>query len=79
MPTLRRVYNLYTGMAFAGCGLSASQAMLLVQGIGKGESSTALAEELGVCRSTVHSLRQKVRANGYALLAEGAGPDIGTD
>jgi hypothetical protein len=74
-----RVYNLYTGTLFAGCGLSASQAVLLVRGVCKGESSATLAEELRVCRSTVHLLRQKVQANGYALLAEEALPDRETE
>jgi transposase-like protein len=67
-----RVYNLYTGTVFAGCGLSARQAVLLVRGVCKGESSAILTEELGVCRSTVHLLRQKLQANSYAMLAEGA-------
>jgi len=58
------VYNLYTGTVFAGCQLSASQAVLLLRGVCKGKSSASLAEELGVCRSTVHLLRQKVQAKG---------------
>jgi transposase-like protein len=74
-----RVYNLYTGTVFAGCGLSARQAVLLLRGVCKGEGSATLAEELGVCRSTVHLLRQKLQANGYALLAEGALPDPDTE
>src|SRR5262245_15748779 len=74
-----RVYNLYTGTVFAGCGLAARQAVLLVRGVCKGESSATLAEELGVCRSTVHTLRQKVQANGYTLLAEGALMDTETE
>src|SRR6266852_576470 len=74
-----RVYNLYTGTVFAGCRLSASQAVLLVRGVCKGESSVTLAEELGVCRSTAHLLRQKVQTNGYALLAQGALPDTETE
>ena len=74
-----RVYNLYTGTVFAGCGLSARQAVLLVRGVCKGESSPTLAAELGVCRSTVHLLRQKLHANGYPLLAEGAVPDTETE
>jgi len=74
-----RVYNLYTGTVFAGCRLSASQAVLLLRGVCKGESSARLAEELGVCRSTVHLLRQKVQANGYTLLAEGPVPDVETE
>jgi hypothetical protein len=67
-----RVDNLYTGTVFAGCRLAASQAVLLLRGVCKGESSASLAEELGVCRSTGHLLRQKVQANGYARLALGA-------
>jgi transposase-like protein len=74
-----RVYNLYSGTVFAGCGLSARQAVLLIRGVCKGESSATLAEELGVCRSTVHLLRQKVQANGYTMLAEGALPDTDTE
>lgn len=74
-----RVYNLYTRTVFAGCGLSANQAVLLVRGVCKGESSATLAEELKVCRSTVHLLRQKVQANGSAMLAEAALPDRETE
>jgi transposase-like protein len=74
-----RVYNLYSGTVFSGCGLSARQAVLLVRGVCKGESSTTLAEELGVCRSTVHLLRQKLQANGVAMLAEGALTDNETE
>lgn len=59
-----RVYNLYPGTVFAGCGVSASQAGLLVRGVCQGESRATLAEELKVCRSTVSLLRQKVQANG---------------
>jgi transposase-like protein len=74
-----QVYNLYTGTVFAGCQLSASQVVLLLRGVCKGESSASLAEELGVCRSTVHLLRQKVQANGYAQLAEGPVADGETE
>jgi len=74
-----RVYNLYSGTVFAGCGLSARQAVLLLRGVGKGERRATLAEELGGCRSTGHLLGQKVQANGYPLLAEGAWPDTDTE
>lgn len=74
-----RVYNLYTGTVFAGCQLSARQAVLLLRGVCKGESSASLAQELGVCRSTVHLLRQKVQTNGYSLLAGGPVPDGETE
>jgi hypothetical protein len=70
-----RVYNLYSGTRFAGCGLSARQAVLLIRGVCKGESSAPLTEELGVCRSTGPLLRQKVQAKGYRRLAEEALPD----
>jgi transposase-like protein len=74
-----RVYNLYSGTVLVGCGLSARQAVLLIRGVCKGESSAILAEELGVCRSTVHLLRQKVQANGYTMLAKGTLPDMDTE
>jgi transposase-like protein len=74
-----RVYNLYSGTVFAGCGLSARQAVLLVRGVCKGERSAPLAEELGVCRSTVHLLRHKLQANAYGLLPEGALVDSETE
>jgi hypothetical protein len=74
-----RVYNLYSGTVFAGCGLSARQAVLLVRAVCKGESSAPLAEELGVCRSTGHLLGQKVQAKGVALLAEGAVTETETE
>jgi transposase-like protein len=74
-----RVYNLYSDTVFAGCRLSASQVVLRLRGVCKGESSASLAEELGVCRSTVHLLRQKVQTNGYTLVAEGPVPDSETE
>lgn len=74
-----RVYTLSTGTVFAGCRLSATQAVLLLRGVCKGESSASLAQELGVCRSTVHLLRQKVHANGDALLAPGPVADAETE
>jgi hypothetical protein len=73
------VYNLYSGTMFAGCGLSARQAVLLIRGVCKGESSATLTEELGGCQSTVHLLRQKMQANGYMRLAEEALPDSDTE
>jgi transposase-like protein len=62
-----RVYNLYPGTVLAGWGVSARQAVLLVRGVGKGESSATRAEELGGCRSTVHTLRQKGQAHGSTV------------
>lgn len=73
------MYNLYTGTVFAGCGLSPGQVGSLVRGVGKGESSPTLAEEVGGCRSTVPLLRQKVQAKGYPLVAQGALPEAETE
>ena len=74
-----RVYNLYTETVFAGCGLSASQVVLLLRGVCKGESSALLAAELAVSRTTVHSLRQQLQANGYALISEAQLTDLDTE
>jgi biotin operon repressor len=74
-----RVYNLYIETVFAGCGLSASQVVLLLRGVCKGESSALLAEELAVSRTTVHSLRQQLQANGYTLLSEAQLTDLDTE
>ena len=73
------VYNLYSETVFAGCGLTASQVVLLLRGVCKGESSALLAEELEVSRTTVHRLRQQLQANGYARLSAAPLTDLDTE
>ena len=75
----QRVYNLYSGTIFAGSRLAPAKAVLLLRGICKGESSLALASELKLSRTTVHSYRQKVQQNGYEMLAETTLPDAWTE
>lgn len=75
----QRVYNLYSGTIFAGSRLAPAKAVLLLRGICKGESSLALAAELKLSRTTVHTYRHKVQRNGYAMLDKTALPDARTE
>jgi transposase-like protein len=75
----QRVYNLYSGTIFAGSRLPPAKVVLLLRGICKGESSLALASELKLSRTTVHTYRQKVQQNGYAILEQGALADERTE
>lgn len=75
----QRVYNLYSGTLFAGSCLRPAKVVLLLRGICKGESSLALAAELKLSRTTVHTYRRKVQQNGYALLEATALPDARTE
>ena len=47
--------------------LRPSQVVLLLRGICKGEPSAALADELGVSRTTVHELRKEIQTNAQTL------------
>ena len=63
-------FNLYHGTIFSGSNLSPRQVVLLLRGVCKGESSPALAEELGLSRQSVHTWRKRLQANGYRMLDE---------
>lgn len=60
------VFNVYTGTVFEKSGWSPVNAVLLLRGVCKGETSKGLAEELGVSRTTVLLMRGRLQANGYA-------------
>lgn len=75
----QRVYNLYSGTVFEGSSWSPAKAVLLLRGVCKGESSKSLAAELGVSRTTVILLRQRIQANGYATRAQTPLPDAVTE
>lgn len=75
----QRVYNLYSGTVFAGSPLPPGKAILLLRGICKGESSLALAGELQLSRTTVHSYRKKIQQNAYELLDKTALADERTE
>lgn len=73
------VYNLYTGTVFEKSGWPPAKAILLLRGVCKGESSQSLARELGVSRTTVCTLRQRLQANGYLMRATTPLPDAVTE
>ncbi|WP_448337658.1 transposase [Chloroflexus aurantiacus] len=58
-----RVYNVYTGTIVQGQQLRPAQVILLVRGICNGEPSTVLATEVGISRTTVHTLRRAMQHN----------------
>jgi hypothetical protein len=64
------VDNLSSGTRLAGSNLQPRQTVLLVRGVGKGESSQTLAPELGLSRHSVHPWRQRVQAQGYHTVEE---------
>ncbi|MEJ5299418.1 MAG: hypothetical protein WHS38_00330 [Thermodesulforhabdaceae bacterium] len=65
-----RIYNVYSGTLFQGKQLSPSQVILLLRGVCKGESSAVLAGELGLSRTTVHTLRQRIQRNAQKIQPE---------
>lgn len=73
------VYNVYTGTVFAKSGWSPTKAVLLLRGVCKGKTSQGLAAELGVSRTTVLLMRQRLQANGYAMRATTPLPDAVTE
>ena len=52
---------------FAGRRLKPEQVILLVRGVVKGEQAQILANEIGVCRQTVQTIRQQLQANAQRL------------
>ena len=56
-------YNLYTGTVFQGSQWTPMQAVLLMRGICKGETTRELAAELDLNYKTVLGMRHKVHAN----------------
>src|SRR5258706_15893269 len=62
-----KTYNVYSQTVFEGRRLKPEQVILLVRGVVKGEQAQILANEVGVCRQTVHIIRQKIQANARGL------------
>src|SRR5258708_1621768 len=67
-----KTYNVYSGTVFAGRRLRPEQVILLVRGVVKGEQAQILANEIGVCRQTVQTIRQQLQANARAMRPENA-------
>lgn len=62
-----KTYNVYSGTVFAGRRLQPEQVILLVRGVVKGEQAQILANEIGICRQTVQSIRQQLQANAQLM------------
>jgi transposase-like protein len=71
----RGIYNLYSGTIFEARQLRPSQVVLLVRGVLKGESAATLARELGMSRTTITELRQRIQQNAADLQPQDALPD----
>jgi transposase-like protein len=56
-------YTLLTGTAFAKTRQRPATLVLLLRGIAKGEPTARLARELGLSRTQLHNLRQRIQAN----------------
>ena len=63
----RGVYTVYSGTVFAHKQLRPAQAVLLLRGICKGESTASLARELGVKYDTVLAVRRAIHRNAQTL------------
>ena len=61
------IYTVYSRTVFAAKHLRPAQVVVLLRGICKGEPTAALARELGVSRTTVHTLRHQLQARAQQL------------
>ncbi len=68
-------YNLYSQTIFRHSLLPPATVVMLLRGVCKGESSSALAQELELSRTTVHQWRQKIQSKGYEMRSQEALPD----
>ena len=72
-------YNLYTNTVFQQRHLTPQQVVLLLRGVLKGETSAALADELGVSYQTVLDIRRDLQANAAHLQPDAPLPDQVTE
>jgi transposase-like protein len=63
-----RVFNVFAGTPLSGTPKRPSKIMLLLRGVAKGETTAALARELGCGRSHLLELRHKLQANAAKAL-----------
>jgi transposase-like protein len=56
-------YTLLTGTVFAKTRQPPATLVLLLRGVAKGESTARLARELGLSRTQLHTLRQRIQTN----------------
>ncbi len=65
-------FNLYSGTVFQGSQWTPMQAILLLRGISKGESTNVLAAELELTYKIVLTMRHRIHAN--AVLEQSDSP-----
>jgi hypothetical protein len=66
--------TLLTGTVFAKSRQPPATLVLLLRGIAKGEPTARLARELGLSRTQLHTLRQRIQANLNATAPTGIMP-----
>ena len=72
----KRIYNLYTNTILQQHHLRPQQAVLLLRGILKGETTNELAAELELSYLTVLTLRREIQQNAERLQPETPVPDL---
>lgn len=72
----KSIYNLYTQTVFQQHHLKPQQAVLLMRGVLKGESSNGLAAELNLNYNTVLNLRHEIQENAEHLQPNTPIPDF---
>ena len=74
-------YTLLTGTAFAKTRPRPATLVLLLRGMAKGEPTARLARELGLSRTPLHTLRQRLQANLHETAPTGVmpGPAVEAD
>lgn len=72
----KSIYNLYTETVFQQHHLRPQQAVLLIRGVLKGESSNVLAAELNLNYNTVLNLRHEIQENAERLQPNTPLPDF---
>jgi hypothetical protein len=74
-----KVYTVYSATVFANKHLRPTQAILLLRGVCKGESTASLARELQLAYDTVHHLRQQIQSHAIRLQPATPVPDAVTE
>lgn len=74
-----QTYTLYSGTVFEGRHLPPAKVVLLLRGVVQGKSTSQMARELDLSRTTVHEIRQQLQANATLLQPETPLPDERTE
>ncbi len=73
--TCQTVYTVYSGTVLANKHLRPAQVILLLRGIGTGESTAGLSREVHLAYDTVHHLRHQLQANAVGRQPDTPVPD----